>query len=106
MGWIPKGVQEIGGFFRDLVDVHGRMMFLSSHLLGEVEPVCVWAAILHHGRVLREGKARELLAAAAKRLRVQAASLPLAMRTLQDDWQAAAEAQDEGMALVWLRGQA
>jgi len=68
--------------------------------------VCVWAATPHHGRMLREGRARELLAAAAKRLRVQAASLPLAMRTLQDDWQAAAEAQDEGMALVWLRGQA
>ncbi|MGA8152012.1 MAG: ABC transporter ATP-binding protein [Terriglobales bacterium] len=39
----------------------GKTIFLSSHLLSEVELVCDRVAVLHHGRLVRVGKTAELL---------------------------------------------
>jgi ABC-2 type transport system ATP-binding protein len=40
---------------------HGKTIFLSSHLLSEVELVCDRIGILHKGRLLRQGTVPELL---------------------------------------------
>src|SRR5260370_7821243 len=34
----------------------GKTVFISSHLLSEIEMICDLVAILHHGCVLRRGK--------------------------------------------------
>lgn len=39
----------------------GRTIFLSSHLLSEVELVCDRVAVLHHGKLARLGRTRDLL---------------------------------------------
>jgi ABC-2 type transport system ATP-binding protein len=39
----------------------GKTIFLSSHLLSEVELVCDRVAVLHHGKLVRMGKTSELL---------------------------------------------
>ena len=39
----------------------GKTVFLSSHLLSEVEAVCDRVAIIHNGRVIRQGSVSELL---------------------------------------------
>jgi len=39
----------------------GKSIFLSSHLLGELERVADWLVVLHQGRALFSGPARELL---------------------------------------------
>ena len=39
----------------------GRTIFLSSHLLSEIELLCDRVAVLHHGRLLRLAKTAELL---------------------------------------------
>jgi ABC-2 type transport system ATP-binding protein len=39
----------------------GKTVFLSSHLLSEVEAVCDRVAIIHKGRVIRQGTVSELL---------------------------------------------
>lgn len=39
----------------------GRTIFLSSHLLSEIELVCDRVAVLHHGRLVRLAKTSELL---------------------------------------------
>lgn len=41
----------------------GRTIFLSSHLLSEVELVCDRVAVLHHGRLVRVGRTADLLEA-------------------------------------------
>jgi ABC-2 type transport system ATP-binding protein len=41
----------------------GKTIFLSSHLLSEVELVCDRVAVLHHGRLVRLGKTADLLQA-------------------------------------------
>src|SRR5690606_7456231 len=38
-GLDPQGIQEVRRFIRELADKHGKTVFLSSHLLNEVEQV-------------------------------------------------------------------
>jgi ABC-type multidrug transport system ATPase subunit len=44
----------------------GRTVFLSSHLLHEVEQVCSEVAIIQHGATIRQGRVRDLIAADSK----------------------------------------
>ena len=44
----------------------GKTIFLSSHLLSEVELVCDRVAVLHHGRLVRVGKTADLLQASER----------------------------------------
>lgn len=61
-GLDPAGIQEIRLFIRQLVDEFGKTVFLSSHMLGEVEQVCDQVAIISEGKILRQGKVESLLA--------------------------------------------
>jgi len=59
-GLDPLGMAEIRVLLRRLVD-QGTTVFLSSHLLHEVEQICDRVAILHQGRLLALGAVSELL---------------------------------------------
>jgi ABC-2 type transport system ATP-binding protein len=59
-GLDPAGQHEIRELIRTLVQ-SGRTIFLSSHLLHEVEQLCERVAILKAGRVIVEGAVAELL---------------------------------------------
>ena len=60
-GLDPKGIQEIRALIRGLVDVHGKTVFLSSHLLAEVEQTCDYVTIINHGKKVCEDKVSELM---------------------------------------------
>ena len=62
-GLDPAGIREIRELVRSL-GAEGRTVFLSSHLLGEVEQVCDQVAILSRGRTVASGPINEVLAAA------------------------------------------
>ncbi len=59
-GLDPIGMKEIREMLRTLAD-EGVTIFLSSHLLHEVEQICDRVAILDHGRILAEGEVSHLL---------------------------------------------
>ncbi len=63
-GLDAAGVVEFREMMRSLVDEDGRTVFLSSHLLDEVEKLCDRVAIVDHGRVITEGDLDALLAEA------------------------------------------
>jgi ABC-2 type transport system ATP-binding protein len=58
-GLDPQGMKDVRELVRELGD-RGTTVFLSSHLLHEVEQVCNRAAILNRGRVVIEGPVSEL----------------------------------------------
>jgi ABC-2 type transport system ATP-binding protein len=60
-GLDPAGMLEVRGLLRGLVD-EGRTVFLSSHLLDEVQRTCDFAAIVDRGRVVTQGSIDELTA--------------------------------------------
>jgi ABC-2 type transport system ATP-binding protein len=53
-GLDPSGMREIRRLLRSLAD-DGTTVFVSSHLLGEVELVCDRVGVLSHGRLVAEG---------------------------------------------------
>jgi ABC-2 type transport system ATP-binding protein len=65
-GLDPAGMKEMRELVRELGS-DGRTVFLSSHLLGEVQQVCDHVAILSKGRCLVQGPVAEVLAAHAGR---------------------------------------
>jgi ABC-2 type transport system ATP-binding protein len=60
-GLDPLGTRKVKDLLLHLKEL-GRTVFLSSHLLGEVEEIADGVAILERGRVVRAGRMRELLA--------------------------------------------
>lgn len=60
-GLDPAGIVEIRDLVRSL-GAEGRTVFVSSHLLGEVEQMCDSVAILNHGRCIASGTVDEVLA--------------------------------------------
>jgi ABC-2 type transport system ATP-binding protein len=59
-GLDPGGILEFRLMIRDLVEQEGRTVFLSSHLLDEVEKTCDHAAIVDRGRVVTQGAIADL----------------------------------------------
>jgi ABC-2 type transport system ATP-binding protein len=60
-GLDPAGIQETRTMLRRMVDEEGKTVFLSSHLLHEVQQVCDRVVIIDHGKVIAEGLVREML---------------------------------------------
>ncbi len=58
-GLDPIGMRDVRELIREL-GRRGTTVFLSSHLLHEVEQVCTRAAIMHKGRVVVEGPVADL----------------------------------------------
>ena len=58
-GLDPGGMRDVRELIRDL-GRRGATVFLSSHLLHEVEQVCTRAAIVNRGRVIVEGSVADL----------------------------------------------
>ncbi len=73
-GLDPEGMADFRVLLRALAD-EGRTVFLSSHLLGEVERVCDEAAILAAGRVVQVGPMADLLAAGRRGIQVRCADV-------------------------------
>ncbi len=98
-GLDPGGIQEFRGMIRSFVHDEGRTVFLSSHLLDEVERVCDVVAIVDQGRVIAQGSISDLTARAARReIIVEVDDPPAAVLTLDgDDRVREVTVHDEGL---------
>jgi ABC-2 type transport system ATP-binding protein len=70
-GLDPGGMLDMRQMIRALVEQEGRTVFISSHLLDEVEKTCDLAAIIDRGRVIAEGPIHELVAGGAGELIIE-----------------------------------
>jgi ABC-2 type transport system ATP-binding protein len=62
-GLDPKGIKELREFIRMLAD-GGMSLFISSHLLSEIQLMCDRVAIIAHGEVIAVGDVDELVSQA------------------------------------------
>jgi ABC-2 type transport system ATP-binding protein len=62
-GLDPKGIKELREFIRKLAD-GGMSLFISSHLLSEIQLMCDRVAIIAHGEVIAVGEVDELVSQA------------------------------------------
>ncbi|MFD8614313.1 ABC transporter ATP-binding protein [Streptomyces sp. NPDC059631] len=82
-GLDPQGMREIRSLVRELAS-DGTTVFLSSHLLDEIEQVCTHAAVMAHGRLIAQGAVAELAAGARGRLVVTTPDTADAARVLKE----------------------
>jgi len=61
IGLDPRGMHEIREFIRSLALNDGITVFLSSHLLAEVQQICNRVGIIQNGRLRAEGYVKELV---------------------------------------------
>ena len=61
-GLDPSGIQEVRGIIRDLAN-SGTTVFVSSHILSELEMICEYLVMLREGKVIFSGRTQELLSA-------------------------------------------
>ncbi|HSH03702.1 MAG TPA: ABC transporter ATP-binding protein [Anaerolineae bacterium] len=59
-GLDPAGMREVRQLIRRLAD-EGITVFLSSHLLHEVEQVCDRIAVINHGKIVTQGAVSDLM---------------------------------------------
>jgi ABC-2 type transport system ATP-binding protein len=69
-GMDPQGTREIRNLIAELAS-DGTTVFLSSHLLAEIEQICSHAGVMSQGKLLTQGTLSDLRAAGTHRLRVQ-----------------------------------
>ncbi len=81
-GLDPQGMREVRQLIRSLA-TDGMTVFLSSHLLYEVEQVCTHVAVLSAGRVVAQGPIEGLRQTQARVLRVETPDEALAARVLE-----------------------
>ena len=67
-GLDPAGIQELRALLRRLTAEHGITVFLSSHLLAEIEQIASHLGVLDSGRLLFQGTLDELRRRAPPRL--------------------------------------
>ncbi|WP_027415904.1 ABC transporter ATP-binding protein [Aneurinibacillus terranovensis] len=59
-GLDPQGIKELRAFIRELAE-EGMSVFISSHLLSEIQLMCDRVAIINKGRVIKVGEVANLL---------------------------------------------
>jgi ABC-2 type transport system ATP-binding protein len=82
-GLDPAGIREIRRLVRRLAVERGIAVFVSSHLLSEIEQMCDRVAIIHRGRTLAAGPVADLLdRVGSDRVRITARPVRLAAERL------------------------
>src|SRR5580704_14254086 len=60
-GMDPEGTDEILSFLREKVRSEGLTIFISSHLMSEIEQFCDTVFVINHGRLVVSGGVKDLL---------------------------------------------
>ena len=80
-GLDPQGTREVRALIRSFAD-EGTTVFLSSHLLAEIEQVCTHVAVMSAGRLVAQGSLDELRAQGSERVVVHSPDVGDALRVL------------------------
>ncbi|MCU4783401.1 ABC transporter ATP-binding protein [Bacillus cereus] len=67
-GLDPAGIRELREFIHKLVKEENMSVFISSHLLSEVQMICDSVAIIHKGKMITVAKVEELIKTASDRV--------------------------------------
>jgi ABC-2 type transport system ATP-binding protein len=73
-GLDPEGIAEMRETLISLTRDHGKTIFLSSHLLSEVERTADWIGIIKKGELIVQAPLSELRGSADRQLRIQTSS--------------------------------
>jgi ABC-2 type transport system ATP-binding protein len=101
-GLDPGGIQEFREMIRAMVEQEGRTVFISSHLLDEVEKICDHAAIVDRGKIITQGAIAELAEGSTQHELIVGVDDPARALTLLEGSEQVRHCQrsDEGLRVV------
>jgi ABC-2 type transport system ATP-binding protein len=82
-GLDPQGTREVRALIRQIA-ADGTTVFVSSHLLAEVEQICTHVGVMRTGRLVFQGSLSDLRRTGAARIRVQTSDIETAVKVLTD----------------------
>ena len=82
-GLDPQGIKEVRHLIRRLSSERAITVFLSSHLLSEIEQTATSMAIINAGKLIVQGKVHELLQTGNNRVKVDARPVDRATEIIQ-----------------------
>jgi ABC-2 type transport system ATP-binding protein len=80
-GLDPQGTREVRALIRQIA-ADGTTVFVSSHLLAEVEQICTHVGVMRTGKLVFQGSLPELRRTGASRVTVQTADPEAAAKVL------------------------
>src|SRR5205823_7749846 len=96
-GLDPQGTREVRALIRQIA-ADGTTVFVSSHLLAEVEQICTHVGVMRTGQLVFQGSLPELRRTGASRVTVQTADPEAAAKVLTGLGLADAQAIEAGDA--------
>ena len=83
IGLDPAGVAHFREVFKDFTAHDKGTIFMSSHVMSEVESLCTSVAIIHHGKVLYRGPVDEVIKQVLNYSIIHLETSPLSTQTMQ-----------------------
>jgi ABC-type multidrug transport system ATPase subunit len=83
-GLDPQGMKEVRELITMLSQEKGMTVFLSTHLLSEVELVATRMAVINHGEMIAQGRVAELLDREQAEYSLQVAPVNAAVKLMKD----------------------
>ena len=83
IGLDPAGVAHFRDVFRDFVSKGHGTVFMSSHIMSEVESLCTSVAIIHRGKILFQGSVKEVIQKVLNYSLIQLETSPLTPKAIQ-----------------------
>ncbi|UPM53936.1 ABC transporter ATP-binding protein [Gottfriedia acidiceleris] len=84
-GLDPAGIRELREFIHMLVKEQNISVFISSHLLSEIELICDRVGIINKGKMVRVSTVKELVKEAAERVEWRVSPIQKAIDLLEND---------------------
>ena len=99
-GLDPQGMKDVRELIQRLAQEEGMTIFLSSHLLSEIEQVATRMAVVHRGEVVAQGSVSELLAQEATDYALQASPVKKTLKLIEPiPWVKVLSSGDAGIEL-------
>ena len=99
-GLDPQGMKEVRGLIKKLAREKEMTIFLSSHLLSEVELVATRMAVINRGELVTQGSVSELLGGEPTEYSIQVSPLDSAIELLRKlPWVEVLSAEDDKIEL-------
>jgi ABC-2 type transport system ATP-binding protein len=83
IGLDPAGAAHFRKVFRDFASKGNGTVFMSSHIMSEVESLCTSIAIIHKGKILFQGPVEEVTKKVLNYSLIQLETSPLTSKTIQ-----------------------
>ncbi len=97
-GLDPQGMKDVRELIQRLAREEAMTIFLSSHLLSEIEQVATRMAVVHRGEMAAQGSVSELLAKEATDYALQVSPVEKALRTMKTiPWVKVLSSSDTGI---------